>query len=232
MNNKYIKIIVKILIYVILIIKCRALYLNPLYSLIENYYSKKIEIIGKENIPKTNGYVIISNHNFSAEIFLIRSIFNNINIVAGKNLIKNFLNINKLLIMYDKTEENIKESGKIVKNMILENCKKHNKNILIFPEGCYTGVNEMFLFKKGLFYLCYENNIPIVPIILCIKKEKEKHKGYNFCFDEKIKVKIFKQVNSENYGNFDKYYNYIYNLMNDYLKKYINDKNTKISIMI
>ena len=228
--NKYIKIIVKILIYVILIIKCRALYLNPLYSLIENYYSKKIEIIGKENIPKTNGYVIISNHNFKLEIFLIQSIFKKINIVSRKSIENKFWNINKMAILYDKTKENIKESGKIVKNIILENCKKYNKKILIFPEGSCTGVNEMFLFKKGLFYLCYENNIPIVPIILCIKKEKFVSKV--FCFDEKIKVKIFKQINSENYGDFDEYYNYIYNLMNDYLKKYINDKNTKISIMI
>ena len=81
-----------------------------------------------------------------------------------------------------------------------------------------------------MFYLCFENNIPIVPIIICIRKEK--HKRYTLCFDEKIKVKIFKHVDSKNFDNFDEYYYFIYNLMNNYLKKYINDKNTKISIMI
>lgn len=230
MINKYINILVKILIYIILIIKCRSLYLNPLYSLIENYYSKKIEIIGKENIPKTNGYIIISNHNFMSEVFLIQSIFKKINVITKKSLNLKFTNINNMAIPYDKTKENIKKSGDIIKTKILKNCKNYKKNILVFPEGNWTNINKMFLFKKGLFYLCYKNNIPIIPIIICIKKKKLKY--YTLCFDEKIKVKIFEQVNSKNFDNFDKYYIYIYNLMNDYLIKYINDKNTKISILI
>jgi len=74
-TDKYIKIIIHILIYVILIVKFRAFYLNQLFSLIEYYYSKKIKIIGKDNIPKTNGYIIISNHNFITEAFLIKHVF-------------------------------------------------------------------------------------------------------------------------------------------------------------
>ena len=34
------------------------------------------------------------------------------------------------------------------------------------------------------------------------------------------------------FKNFDEYYNCIYNLMNGYLKKYINDPNIKYSVLI
>lgn len=230
MTNKYIKYFIKILLYTIGFIKLRSLYLNPLYFLIKKYYSHNIKIIGQKNIPKDDGYVIISNHNFFAEIFLIQNIFKKINIVALKSFFTKFVNINNLLIFYDKTHDNIKKSGICVKNTILKNCKKLKKNILIFPEGNWTNVDKLCEFKKGLFHLCFENNIMIVPIIICIKKEK--HKRYHMCFDDKIKIKIFKQINSNQFNNFDEYYNHIYNSMNDYLKKYINDKNTKISIII
>jgi 1-acyl-sn-glycerol-3-phosphate acyltransferase len=229
-RNKYLKLLLKILIYTIGFIKLRKLYLNPLYFLIDKFYSKKIKIIGKKNIPKDDGYVIISNHYFLSEIFLIKNIFKKINIVSSKSKITEFLDINNLLIHYDRTPDNIKKSGTIIKNIILNDCVKRKKNILVFPEGTSTNVNEMFMFKKGLFHLCYDNNIPIVPIIICVKKEI--HRMHYFCFDEKIKVKIFEKVNSNEFNNFDEYYNYIYNLMNDYLKNYLNDKNTKISIMI
>ena len=53
-----------------------------------------------------------------------------------------------------------------------------------------------------------------------------------FCLDSKIKVKIFKTVYSKDFNSFEEYYNYIYNLMNDYLKKYINVPNFKYSILL
>lgn len=226
-KNKYIELLIKILLYVILIIKFRSVYLNPLYWLIEKYYSKRIEIIGKENIPKNDGYVIISNHNFVSEVFMLRKIFNeNMNIIRTKSLLLHCIDVNGISIQYDKKNKN---SGKKIKKIILAKCKNEKKNILVFPEGNWTNINEMFLFKKGLFYLCFENNIPIVPIIFLIKKRQ--NCTYWICLDKKIKIKIFKKVYPNDFNDFDEYYNFIYNLMNDYLKKYINDTNTKYSIL-
>jgi len=66
--------------------------------------------------------------------------------------------------------------------------------------------------------------------LLYVLKKKEE-KIIFCCLDSKIQVKIFKRIISSDFDNFDKYYNYIYNLMNDYINKYVNDKNTKYSIL-
>ena len=228
---KYEIFIIKILIILIGLIMGRKFYLQPLYSLIEKYYSNKIQIIGKKNIPKDNGYVVISNHNFISESLIIRNIFNkNIYIIGQKCFLLEFLDIINISIPYDKNIENIKKSGELIKKIILKKCKFEKKNILVFPEGNLTNINEMLLFKKGLFYICYENNIPIVPIIFLIKKKTQKR--YWICVNSKIKVKIFKMMYPKKFLNFNKYYYYIYNKMNNYMKKYINDPNVKYSILI
>ena len=72
------------MLYTIAIIKLRILYLNPLYFLIKKYYLQKIKVIGKENIPKNNGYMIISNHTFASEVFVVENIFGKINIIVSK----------------------------------------------------------------------------------------------------------------------------------------------------
>jgi 1-acyl-sn-glycerol-3-phosphate acyltransferase len=229
-SHKYIILIIKILLIIISLIAGRKYYLEPFYNFIENYYSSRFNVIGRENIPKDNGYVIISNHNFTSEVFIIKNIISNFSIIVKKSLFSQLLNTNnKLFIFYDKSYKNIQESGKIIKNKINKIIKNKN-NVLIFPEGDFSIANSMQLFKKGLFYLCYEKNIPILPIIICIKKQK--YKASFFCLDSKIKVKIFEMIYPNKFKNFNQYYNYIYNLMNEYLKKYINNPNIKLSILI
>jgi len=50
-------------------------------------------------------------------------------------------------------------------------------------------------------------------------------KNKEICIDSKIQVKIFKRIISSDFDNFDKYYNHIYDLMNNYINEYVNDKN-------
>lgn len=227
--QKYILLIIKILFIVVLLIKSRRIYLNPFFKYIEKFYLKRVKVIGKENIPKNDGYVIISNHNFSTDALIIKNIFNNFKVIARKSIVSKFLNIGSEIIFYDKSKENIKKSGEIIKKIIYDNCKNKNKNILVFPEGEFSYNTGLVPFRKGLFYLCYENNIAVLPTIICVKKRKSKI--YAFCFDNNIKVKIFKIVYPEKFKNFDEYYNYIYNKMNNYIKKHINNPNTKYSFL-
>jgi len=68
------------------------------------------------------------------------------------------------LISYDYSLE----SGVYVKTKILELINQ-GRDVLIFPEGFQvrqSSRNECLLkeFKRGLFYLAYENNISIIPI--------------------------------------------------------------------
>ena len=203
-----------------------------LYKIIENYYN--LNILGIKNIPKKNGYVIISNHNFSMDSFIIKKIFNNnFNIIVEESLRKKILNYDFDIIYYRKEPQHIKKSGEQVKKSILKKCKYENKNIAIFPEGYWSNPDELKKFKKGLFYLCYENKIPILPIIMCIKRKPEYgDKPLFMCLDKNIKVKIFKIVNSEEFNNFEEYYNHIYNKMNNYIKKYTSDQKNNYNYFI
>ena len=70
-----------------------------------------------------------------------------------------------------------------------------------------------------------------MPIIIMTKK-KPKQRVRIFCLDPKIKVKIFKMIYPYKFLNFDEYYNFIYNKMNNYVKKYVNNPNIKLSILI
>lgn len=230
-SNKYVIMIIKILFIIVSLIVGHKYYLDPLYNLIGKFYSSRIEVIGKENISKDNGYVIISNHNFMFESLIIRNIFyKNIYIVAKKTLLTKYLDTLGITLQYDKNIKNIKKSGDQIKETILQKCKYEKKNILVFPEGSWSDINKLLLFKKGLFYLCYKNNIPIIPIIFLIKKREKK--TYWLCLDSKIKVKIFKMIYPKKFKNFNRYYNYIYNKTNNYVKKYIKNKNTKYSILL
>ena len=230
-HYKYMILIIKILLLTIGLIKGRKYYLEPFYNFVENYYSTRIEVIGRENIPKDSGYVIISNHNFTTEVAIIKNVVRNeFTTIAAKNFLNRFLKISDdLIFLYDKNDDNIIESGKYIKRKIYE-ITKNKRNVLIFPEGKYSTINKgLYPFKKGLFHLCYIKNIPILPIIICIKKNKI------IAFlnlDSKIKVKIFKMLYPNDFINFDEYYNYIYNKMNKYIKNYINDPNVKCSILI
>jgi 1-acyl-sn-glycerol-3-phosphate acyltransferase len=227
--NKYVLLIIKILLLVVVLIKFRKYYLKPLYNWIEYYYSSRIEVIGKENIPKKDGYVIISNHNFKTELLIIQNIIKNFDVVARKCMMAKFLSVNSRTIFYDNAENNIKNSGMIIKKIISTQCLDNKKNILVFPEGNYSNPTELLIFKKGLFYLCYEKNIPILPIIICVKKKY--NFMYSICLDSKIKVKVFKMVYSNKFVTFDEYYDYIYNMMNNYFKKHVNNPNIEYNLL-
>jgi len=83
------------------------------------------------------------------------------------NIFKNCLSDNELcykykMISYDRTNNN----GESVKNKILE-LTKAGHNVIVFPEG-KNSISKYKLqsFKKGLFHLAYDNNIPVVPIFM------------------------------------------------------------------
>jgi len=229
--NFFCLIIINILLILTILIIGKDYVIKILIKAIINFYSGKVKIIGKQNIPTQNGYIVVSNHNFICETFIIKKILNtDFFIIAKENPLIKLVCDNLNLVLYNKEENKIKESGKIIKKIILEKII-NNKNVIIFPEGSISHSDYLLKFKKGLFYLCYENNIPILPIIICIKKNsKYSQKGFFLLLDKKIKIKIFKMVYPNSFKNFVTYYNYIYNIMNDFIVNYIN--NNKYSIFI
>jgi len=212
------KIIFSLLIIVKLLIKNKLNYKNEWFN---TYFKNKLIVKGTINIPKKNGFIVISNHISFEDGFFIYKIFKNIKFIVAKNIIaKLFYKNHPDCIYYDIDPKNKINSGIEVKKKIFE-YTQNNINICIFPEGEFSNVDSLLPFKKGLFYLAFENNITIVPTLILLKKRTKFIFNYNINLNKKVVVKIFKPVKPNKFKSFDDYYSYIYNLMNDNYKKYV-----------
>jgi lyso-ornithine lipid O-acyltransferase len=94
--------------------------------------------------------------------------------VIAKAEVANYPIINKGAeltgVLYVKRDN--KESRNLVRDMMIETVKK-GYNVLVFPEGT-VGVNKNSLdFRPGTFFEAAQNNIPIVPIAIEFKSEKD-----------------------------------------------------------
>ena len=221
------KILFSLLIIIKLLIKKKSNYKD---EWINTYFNNKIIIKKSKNIPTKNGYIVITNHVSFEDGFFIDKIFKNIKfVVANGVLAKLFYKNHPDCIYYDIDPKNKINSGIDVKQKILEYIK-NKVNISIFPEGEFSNIDNLMAFKKGLFYLAYENNITIVPTLILLKKRSKFIFNYNINLNKNVKIKIFKPIKSKKFNNFEDYYSYIYNLMNNNYKKYVQKNNYDLII--
>jgi 1-acyl-sn-glycerol-3-phosphate acyltransferase len=221
------KIVFSLFIFLKILIKNK---LNYNEEWLNTYFNNKIRVIGTINIPQKNGYIVISNHVSFEDVYFIKKIFKNTKFIAAHGILaKLFYKNHPDFIYYDIDPKNKINSGIEVKKKILE-YTQNKINIGIFPEGEFCNVDSLMPFKKGLFYLAYENNITIVPTLILLKKRTKFIFNYNINLNKKIVFKIFRPVNPSKFKNFDNYYSYIYNLMNDNYKKYVKKNNYDLII--
>lgn len=200
------------------------------------YYKKHLRdittISGINNIPKANGYIMVTLHSHMVESmiwqYLLKSTIHWVMAKKHDLLSKKILEKIKVkTIEYDRSIENIKESGKNVKKQIAELCKE-GKNIGVFIGEGYDK-NFIPSFKKGLFYLAYTENIPILPTQLFIGKTKY---NSNICLNipENMKItgKIYELVYPHNYKTFDDFYDYIYNILKYDFLNFVNEPTVAI----
>lgn len=216
------KIIFSLFIILKLLIKNKINYKD---EWINTYFNNKIVVKGTINIPQQNGYIVITNHISFEDGFFIHKIFKNIKFVVANGIIaKLFYKNHPDCIYYNIDPKNKINSGIEVKKQILE-YTQNKINISIFPEGEFCNIDSLIVFKKGLFYLAYENNITIVITLILLKKRSKFIFNYNINLNEKVVIKIFKPVKPSKFKSFDNYYSYIYNLMNNNYKKYVKKNN-------
>ena len=151
------------------------------------------ENFNDQNI-NTTGSLIICNHLNMSDGLLLLSKFKKIpftiikkKIIMGiyKELFLNKIDIESLLkmfsiILYDNDNTNTTNEtcdGKSVKKIMLEKISSRN-NILLFPEGTLTKCqNKLLPFKLGGIQLAYDNNIPILPLLIYYVNPN--HRFYN-----------------------------------------------------
>jgi len=210
-------------------------YWNIMFNIVLK--NNKIIYVNEKIASKINkGYIIVANHVHATDVLLIRNKINCYAISKSSLISKGFPSLkpieksffnNLSLIPYKR---NCLESGDKVKKKILRLIKS-GSNVLVFPEGTsqMNSHNKMFPFRKGLFYLAFENNIPILPVNLYYTDTKYGlDKGTpldifgvfnNNC---KIIVHFSEPVHANNFNNVDKFVDNIYTHMTNVTKMYNN----------
>jgi hypothetical protein len=185
---------------------------------------------------KDKGFFILSNNNNCLNDGNLISTAIDCHTLASKKFINSFnfyspipkddfLNRMKC-IQYERNnnDEEILDFDNL-KNIIIE--KINNKeNICIFPEKTtMSNKNSLLSFRSDYFSISYQNNIPILPII--IKYNNEKYFSKNNEIDRSIinisdtmgiNIYLLDFIYPSNYKTIDELYNYTYNTMNNFYK--------------
>ena len=130
----------------------------------------EVKVFGKENIPKENGFLLISNHQGMFDVLAIVANCDNPmgcvykieldNKGRGIPLIKEIIACSKSFPM-DRSD--VRQSLTVIQNVTTE--LKNGRNYLIFPEGTRSkNGNVMGEFHPGSFRCAVKAKAPILPI--------------------------------------------------------------------
>lgn len=157
-----------------------------------------LQVFGKENIPKENGFLLYANHQGMFDILAICAACDNpISAVLKKEL----ANIPFLKQIVDCTgafpmdRDDIKQSMEVILGVIKE--VKKGRNYLIFPEGTRSKKgNQMLEFHGGSFKCATKTGCPVVPIALIDSFKVLDQKG---CKPVKMQLHFLKPIYQEEY---------------------------------
>lgn len=127
-----------------------------------------LQVFGKENIPKENGFMIYANHQGLFDIIALAATCEQPwGAVLKKELYK--LPLLKQMVDCSKSfpmdREDIRQSMQVIQAVTKE--VKKGRNYLIFPEGTRSKKgNEMLEFHSGSFKCAVKAKCPIVPVAL------------------------------------------------------------------
>lgn len=147
----------------------------------------KVEVKGKENLPKTEGhYCIVGNHESYLDITNILGFCRLETGFVAKNSLKwvPFLNLWMLAFRCVFIKRGGVRSSIAAINDAVEHIKKGVK-MVIFPEGHRSKIDDVEEFKHGSLKLALRSNATIIPIAM---------KGSRANFEGRKKVKPFVKI--------------------------------------
>lgn len=125
----------------------------------------RMEIIGIENLPKSGGLIIASNHvSYLDPAVLAASLNRKIYFIAKKEIFKNgfisfiFKNLNAISV--DRKNADILAFKKAI------NILKEEKVLGIFPEGERSSDGDLQELKSGAIRIALKTGVPILPVAI------------------------------------------------------------------
>lgn len=153
-------------------------FLRPICRLIQKLLWPT-KFIGKENLDKANGAILISNHYSTPDSIIIAANFfkKELNVLVKEEAFKRDFN-NKFLrkigcIPVKRGEADIDAYKNVLKVL------KEDRRMLIFPEGTRNkeGTKQLAPFKNGVASFSLRSDKPIIPMLYW-RMHKVFHKNY------------------------------------------------------
>lgn len=159
----------------------------------------KITISGMENIPKTGGLIVASNHQGAFDILIHLAIMpRGFRFVAKKELFKiPLFGWYMTLAGYVPIDREVSASAHRTIGGVTDVLKSGDA-ILIFPEGTRSKTGEIGPFKRGSLMAAFQSGAPVLPV--CIQGSFEMLPRNTFLIrPSKLKVSFGKPISFEKY---------------------------------
>jgi 1-acyl-sn-glycerol-3-phosphate acyltransferase len=159
-------------------------------------------IEGSEQIRDEQNYVIVANHQSIADVFLLSTLWrHHFKWVAKDSLWKvPFFGWNMSLIGYVPIKRGNLSS---IKEM-MQGCRtwlRRGVSIMMFPEGTRSETGNIGAFRDGCFRLALENNVPVLPVVVCGTRELIPKSSNSLNFHGNMHVKVLPPILPEAFGN-------------------------------
>jgi len=188
--------------------KFRHFILRDMVVLFVRFYHVKLEVIGKENIPTNETFVVYANHKSNMDpLLLYVALKTRLTAVGKSTLFKNPIMKNLQLtygaISIDR--ENDREALKEILNAIKK--IKNGLSMIIFPEGGIKtrDAEEMVSLRAGAYKLVTKGQATILPVSIIgsseiSKRKRYKRKDIKIIIHKPIKYEEFKDMNTNEIG--------------------------------
>ena len=125
-----------------------------------------LQVSGRENIPKENGFMLYANHQGMFDVLAIAATCDNPLGAVLKKELYNIPFLHQVAICtksYAMDREDVRQSLTVIQNVTKE--VQEGRNYLIFPEGTRSkNGNQMGEFHGGSFRCATKSKCPVVPV--------------------------------------------------------------------
>lgn len=154
----------------------------------------RIEVIGKENLPKDPGFAIYSNHTSMMDIPVLMYNLKEYPVAfLSKQVVGNLFAIGKWTpklgcVMIDRT--NARKGAEAIINVIKN--VKSGSTMVVFPEGTRSpNIGELIEFKPGSFKVALKSKAPLVPVTIVKPKN---FKQIKWPLPKRVKIVIHEPI--------------------------------------
>lgn len=162
-----------------------------------NYVGAKVNISGRENIPKGPCLYVANHQGFFDIPIIVESVGRSVGFIAKKELLKfkvltYWMNQMHCIFM---DRSNVRESMKAINEGV--EYLRNGYSMVIFPEGTRSKGPSIGEFKKGSLKLALKSGVPIVPIAIDGSYKLREGNEKSRIMPAEVKVTICKPIHTE-----------------------------------